>query len=75
MIHLSLISSTLSSPGDTRPVKCDITQTNEAGKYNITFTPSTRHDQLIVQVGGVDISDGPFTFHDTNWLHIHYLKN
>ena len=57
----SLISSTLSSPGDTHSVKCDITQTPQAGKYNITFTPSTRQDQLIVQVGGVDIPDSPFT--------------
>ena len=56
-----LISSTLSSPGDTHSVKCDITQTRQAGKYNITFTPSTRQDQLIVQVGGVDIPDSPFT--------------
>ena len=57
----SLISSTLSSPGNTHSVKCDITQTSQAGKYNITFTPSTRQDQLIVQVGGVDIPDSPFT--------------
>ena len=33
----------------------------QQGKYNITFTPSTRQDQLIVQVGGVDIPDSPFT--------------
>ena len=57
----SLISSTLSSPGDTHSVKCDITQTRQAGKYNITFTPSTRQDRLIVQVGGVDIPDSSFT--------------
>ncbi len=56
----SLISSTLSSPGDTHSVKCEITQTRQPAKYNITFTQSTRLDQLIVQVGGVDISDGPF---------------
>ena len=57
----SLISSTLSSPGvDKPPVKCDITQTHP-GEYSITFTPSTRHDQLVVQVGGVDIPDSPFT--------------
>ena len=54
----SLISSTLSSPGNTHS---DITQTRQAGKYNITFTPSTLQDQLIVQVGGVDIPDSPFT--------------
>ena len=59
----SLISSTLSSPGDAHSVKCDITQTRQAGKYNITFTPSTRQDQLIVQVGGVDIPDSPFTLY------------
>ena len=57
----SLISSTLSSPGNTHSVKCDITQTCQEGKYNITFTPSTRQDQLIVKVGGVDIPDSPFT--------------
>ena len=57
----SLISSTLSSPGDTHSVKCDITQTLQEEKYNITFTPSTRQYQLIVQVGGVDIPDSPFT--------------
>ncbi len=57
----SLISSTLSSPGVDKPsVKCDITQTHP-GEYSITFTPSTRHDQLVVQVGGVDIPDSPFT--------------
>ena len=50
----SLISSTLSSPGNAHSVKCDITQTRQAGVYNITFTPSTRQDRLIVQVGGVD---------------------
>ena len=57
----SLISSTLSSPGDTHSVKCDIAQTHQAGKYNITFTPSTRQDQLIVQVGSIDVADSPFT--------------
>ncbi len=57
----SLISSKLFSPGDTHSVKCDITQTHHAGKYNITFTPSTRQDRLIVQVGGVVIPDSPFT--------------
>ena len=57
----SLISSTLSSPGvDKPPVKCDITHANP-GAYSITFIPSTRHDQLVVQVGGVDIPDSPFT--------------
>ena len=61
-LPLSLISSTLSSPGDTHSVKCDITQTRQAGKYNITFTPSTRgKHQLIVQVGGIGIPDSPFT--------------
>ena len=56
-----LISSTFSSPGDTHSVKCDIADTCQEGKCNITFTPSTRQDQLIVQVGGVDIPDSPFT--------------
>ena len=31
------------------------------GKYNITFTPTTRQAQLTVQVGGVDVPDSPFT--------------
>ncbi len=58
----SHISSTLSSPGNTHSVKCDITQSRQpSGKYKITFTPSTKQDQLIVQVGGVDIPDSPFT--------------
>ena len=57
----TLISSTLISPDNAQSVKCDITQTQQAGKYNITFTPSTRQDQLIVQVGGVDMPDSPFT--------------
>ena len=56
----SLISCKLSSPGDSQPVKCDINQTQQ-GKYIISFTPcSTEAYQLIVQVGGVDISDSPF---------------
>ena len=59
-VPTSLISSTLSSPGDTHSVKCDIIQTYQAGKYNITFTPSTRQDQLIIQVGGVDMPESPF---------------
>ena len=53
----SLISSTLSSPCDTHSVKCDITQTRQAGKFNITFTPSTRQDLLRVRVGGVGIPE------------------
>ena len=57
----SLISCTLSSPGDSQLTKCDITQT-QRGKYNISFTPCTTGEhQLIVQVGGVDISGCPFT--------------
>ena len=56
----SLISSTLISPDDKHTVKCGITQTHP-GKYNITFTPTTRQDQLTVQVGGVDVPDSPFT--------------
>ena len=58
----SLISSTLSSPGVDKPsVKCDITQTHmEECTCSITFTPSTRHDQLVVQVGGMDIPESPF---------------
>ena len=56
----SLISCKLSSPGDSDSLKCDINQTQQ-GKYNISFTPYTIRDQLIVQVGGVDISGSPFT--------------
>ncbi len=54
----SLISSSLSSPAIKHAVKCDITQVDD-GKYSITFTPSTRADQLAVQVGGIDIPDSP----------------
>ena len=60
-LPLSLISSTLSSPNNTHAVKCNVTQTHETGKYNITFTPSTRQDRLIVRVGGVTLPDSPFT--------------
>ena len=57
----SLISCKISSPGDCRPIKCDINQTQQ-GTYNIIFTPCTiGGDQLTVQVGGVDISGSPFT--------------
>ena len=55
----SLISCTLSCC-DADSVKCEITQAQQAGNYNIAFTPTTRQDQLIVQVGGVEISDSPF---------------
>ena len=58
----SFISSTLSSYGvdNEHSVKCDITQTHP-GEYSITFTPSTIHDHLVIQVGGVDIPDSPFS--------------
>ena len=56
----SFIFCKLSSPGDSQPINCDINQIQQ-GKYNISFTPCTREDQLIVQVGGVDISGSPFT--------------
>ena len=56
-----MISYKLSSLGNNQPIKCDINQTHQ-GKYNISFTPcSTGAYQLIVQVGGVDISGSPFT--------------
>ena len=48
------------SPGDSQIIKCDINQTQQ-GKYKISFTPCARGDELIVQVGGVDISGSPFT--------------
>ena len=56
----SLISCKLSSSGNNQTIKCDINQTHQ-GKYNISFTPCARGDELIVQVGGVDISCSPFT--------------
>ena len=60
-IHPSFVSSTLTSPGEKHTAKCDITQT-QPGKYNISFTPSTRGAHILtVQVGGVDILDSPFT--------------
>ena len=55
----SLVSSSLNSPGVKHAVKCDITQVDN-GKYSIKFTPSTRADQLAVQIGGIDITDSPF---------------
>ena len=56
----SLIFCKLSSPGDSQPIKCDINQTQQ-GKY-ISFTPCTTGTyQLIVKVGGVEVSDSPFT--------------
>ena len=59
-LHPSLISCKLSSSGINQAIKCHINQTQQ-GKYNISFTPCARGDQLIVQVGGVDISGSPFT--------------
>ena len=59
-LPLSLISCMLFSPGDSQPKECDIIHTTQAG-YNINYTPLTTKDQLIVQVGGVDISGSPFT--------------
>ena len=56
----SLISCKLSSVGNNQAIKCNINQTQQ-GKYNISFTPCARGDELIVQVGGVDISGSPFT--------------
>ncbi len=56
----SVISSTLTSPGNVHSVKCDIIQTHQAGKYDISFTPSTRQDELLIQIGGVSIPDSPF---------------
>ena len=57
----SLVSSTLASPDDKHIIRCGITQTHP-GKYNISFTPSTRGAHILtVQVGGVDIPDSPFT--------------
>ena len=56
----SLISCKLASPDNSQPKKCDINQTHQ-GKYNISITPcSTGAYQLIVQVGGIDISGSPF---------------
>ena len=63
-LPLSLISSTLSSPAVSdkcsTTTKCNITRTHK-GTYSITFTPLTRRDQLIVQVGGVDVANSPYS--------------
>ena len=57
----SLISCRLYSSGDQKPSRCDINQ-KQQGKYSISFVPHTiGKAQLIVQVGGVDVSGSPFT--------------
>ena len=58
----SLISGKLSSPGDSQRIECDINQTQQ-GKYVISFIPTTTTGayELIIQVGGVNISGSPFT--------------
>ena len=57
-LPVSLISCTLSS-GNAQNVKCAITDSYD--KYKIAFTPYTKEDKLRVLIGGVDISDRPFT--------------
>ncbi len=54
-----LLSATLCSD-DAHSVKCIVTKTHQEGKYIISITPSTRHDQLVVQIGGANIPDSPF---------------
>ena len=56
----SLINSKLFSPNASASEICKITQTHP-GHYSITFTPSTKQDQLTVQIGGVDVPGSPFT--------------
>ena len=58
----SLISCKLYSPaaGVNLPIKCDLNQT-KPGEYKISFIPSEMECLLIVQVGGVDVPDSPFT--------------
>ena len=56
----SLITCKLFSSGNNQAIKCHINQIQQ-GKYKISFTPCARGDQLIVQVGGVDIFGSPFT--------------
>ena len=56
----SLINSEISC--NLHPVSkiCDIAQPRP-GHYSITFTPSTRQDQLTVQIRGVNVPGSPFT--------------
>ena len=62
-VPLSLISCELSSAGDSQLISCDISDT-QSGNYDISFTPRTGGEhQLIIRLGGVNIPDGPFSFH------------
>ena len=57
-----LISCKSKSPGDGQCKDCDVRQT-QPGEYSISFSSGTSEHcvELIVQVGGVDISGSPFT--------------
>ena len=57
----SLISCKLCCLSDNQPIPCRMDQIQQ-GKHNINFTPCTTGAyQLIVRLGGVDISGSPFT--------------
>ena len=59
-VPLSLISCELSSARDGQLNRCSIKNT-QSGNYDISFTPHTAGtNQLIVQLGGVDIPGSPF---------------
>ena len=70
--HFSLpslfVSSFLFSPTcNNIPTTCEITESQQPGEYNISFTSCTRGQyQLIVQVGGMDIHGSPFIFSVTD---------
>ena len=60
-IPLSLISCILSSASDSQLIPCDMNEI-QTGIYEISFTPQARGKyQLIVKLGGVDITGSPFT--------------
>ena len=60
LLPISFVSCRLFSP-DNQLIQCKIDQVQQ-GEYSISFTPFTSGEhQLIVQVGGVDIPDSPFT--------------
>ena len=59
-LPVSLISCRITSAHVSLPINCDINQT-QPGKYIINFIQHIRGElQLVVQVGGIDISGSPF---------------
>ena len=60
-VPFSLVSCELSSAGNGKLTKHDISEI-QSGSYNISFTPLTKSKyQLIVRLGGVNIPGSPFT--------------